>query len=209
MSHRNESFKPGEKVIWLKRLPGGPYVFPVKATVMEVTAKRVRIEADDDGEVVIRYVPPESLQRNESVGSHMPHIKTNLLSPTLRRFLGKPRVARVCTLGADGYPHVVPMYFMLQGDDIIFGSDQDERKVRNALAYPKGAVVIGGEPATDKAGYMIQGDLTVEDDPDHAILSKLLRRYESKKEVEQQLAEWAESDTVVIRLKPKRLIRVW
>ncbi len=65
MSHRNESFKPGEKVIWLKRLPGGPYVFPVEATVMAVTAKRVRIEADDDGEIVIRYVPPESLQRNE------------------------------------------------------------------------------------------------------------------------------------------------
>lgn len=135
--------------------------------------------------------------------------KMPLLSPTVRRFLSKPRVARVCTLGADGYPHVVPMYFMLQGDDIIFGSDRDERKVRNALAYPKGAVVIGGDPDRDRAGYMIQGDLAVEQDPDHVILPKLLRRYESKKEAEGHLAEWAESDTVVIRLKPKRVIRVW
>ncbi len=139
----------------------------------------------------------------------MPHIKTNLLSPTLCRFLGKPRVARVCTLGADGYPHVVPMYFMLQGDDIIFGSDRDERKVRNALAYPKGAAVIGGDPDRDNAGYMIQGDLAVEQDSDHVILARLLRRYESKQEVEQHLAEWAGSETVVIRLRPKRVIRVW
>lgn len=49
--------------MWLKRLPGGDYVYPVNATVLASTAKRVRIEADDDGRVVIRYVRPESLQR--------------------------------------------------------------------------------------------------------------------------------------------------
>jgi PPOX class probable F420-dependent enzyme len=135
--------------------------------------------------------------------------KMQLLSPTVRRFLGKPRLARLCTVGPDGYPHIVPMYFMRQGDDIVFGSDRDERKVRNALANPKAAVVVGGDPGTDESGYMIQGGLTIEDDPDHAILTKLLRRYESKEEVEQHLAEWAERDTVVIRLKPKRVIRVW
>ena len=53
----------GDQVIWWKRLPGGDYVFPVSAKVVAVMAKRVKIEADDDGEFVIRYVPPESLQR--------------------------------------------------------------------------------------------------------------------------------------------------
>ncbi len=56
------AFKPGEKVVWLKRVPGGDYVYPVSATVLAVTAKRVKIEADDDGEIVIRFVPPRSLQ---------------------------------------------------------------------------------------------------------------------------------------------------
>ena len=56
-------FKPGERVIWLKRIPGGDYVYPVSATVLATSAKRVKIEADDDGHVVIRYVPPQSLQR--------------------------------------------------------------------------------------------------------------------------------------------------
>jgi len=52
----------GDQVIWRKRIPGGNYVYPVSAKVLAVTAKRVKIQADDDGEIVIRYVPPESLQ---------------------------------------------------------------------------------------------------------------------------------------------------
>ncbi len=63
MRQISKDFKPGEKVTWLKRIPGGDYVYPVSATVLDSTAKRLKIEADDDGQIVIRYVPPESLQR--------------------------------------------------------------------------------------------------------------------------------------------------
>jgi nitroimidazol reductase NimA-like FMN-containing flavoprotein (pyridoxamine 5'-phosphate oxidase superfamily) len=87
--------------------------------------------------------------------------KPQILSRQVRRFLQQPRIARLATIGADGYPHIVPIYFMLDGDDIVFGSDRDEQKVRNARRNRKGAVVIGGEPATDEAGYMFQGDLSV------------------------------------------------
>ena len=62
MKHDNKKFKAGDKVIWLKRIPGGDYVFPVAATIVAVTAKRIKIEADDDGQIVVRYVQPESLR---------------------------------------------------------------------------------------------------------------------------------------------------
>ena len=59
----SEAFKPGDRVVWLKRIPGGDYVYPVRAKVLALTAKRVKIKADDDdGRIVIRFVPPESLQ---------------------------------------------------------------------------------------------------------------------------------------------------
>jgi len=57
------ALQPGDKVIWWKRIAGGDYVSPVQATVLALTAKRVKIEAEDDGEMVIRHVPRESLQR--------------------------------------------------------------------------------------------------------------------------------------------------
>ncbi len=63
MRYISQDFKAGEKVIWLKRITGGDYVYPVSATVLASTAKRIKIEADDDGRIVIRYVPPERLQR--------------------------------------------------------------------------------------------------------------------------------------------------
>jgi hypothetical protein len=59
----NAALKPGDRVIWWKRIPGGDYVYPVQATVLALTAKRVKIEADDDKKIGIWYVPPQSVQR--------------------------------------------------------------------------------------------------------------------------------------------------
>jgi len=58
----NEALQPGDKVIWWKRIPVGDY-YPIPATVLVLMDKRVKIEANDDGDIVIRYVPRESLQR--------------------------------------------------------------------------------------------------------------------------------------------------
>jgi hypothetical protein len=57
----NESLRPGDKVIWWKWIPGGGYVYPIQATMLALMEKRVKIEADDDGNIGIRYVPPQSL----------------------------------------------------------------------------------------------------------------------------------------------------
>ena len=65
MEKTDQPFQVGEQVIWLKRIPGGDYVYPVAAKVLAVTAKRVKIEADDDGEIVIRHVPSASLQHQD------------------------------------------------------------------------------------------------------------------------------------------------
>lgn len=132
-----------------------------------------------------------------------------VLTKGVRRFLSAPRIARLCTVGPDGYPHIVPIYFVRIGDEILFGSDDGEQKVRNAIRNRKGAVVIGGEPEKDQAGYMIRGDLTVESDPDHRVMKKLLYRYETREEADGHLAEWADGSMVVIRLKPKKVARVW
>jgi hypothetical protein len=58
----NAVLKPGDRVIWWKRIPGGNS-YPIPATVLVLTDKRVKIEANDDGDIVMRYVPPESLRR--------------------------------------------------------------------------------------------------------------------------------------------------
>jgi nitroimidazol reductase NimA-like FMN-containing flavoprotein (pyridoxamine 5'-phosphate oxidase superfamily) len=132
-----------------------------------------------------------------------------ILNRRVRQFLQKPRVARLATVGMDSYPHIVPIWFRRDGDDIVFGSDRDNRKVRNILANPKGAVVIGGELPIEDEGYMIQGDLSIANDVNHASVWKMLLRYETKTEAERLAKEWADSDLVVIRLEPRKVIRVY
>ena len=51
-----EGLQPGDKVTWWKCIPRGDYMYPVQATVLALTEKRVKIKADDDGKIVIRYV---------------------------------------------------------------------------------------------------------------------------------------------------------
>ena len=54
---------------------------------------------------------------------------------------------------------------------------------------------------------MIRGDLSIEEDVNHAAMRKMLLRYETKKEAKRLATEWVDSDLVVIRLKPRKVIR--
>ena len=69
--------------------------------------------------------------------------------------------------------------------------------------------MIGGDPKRDDAGYMIQGTLTVEDDPDHAVGRRIARRYLSQRRAEQFLSEYGSNGPVTLRLRPTKTIRVW
>jgi hypothetical protein len=58
-------FKAGDRVIWWKRIPGGSYVYPVQAVVIAITEKRITIQGEDDGKLVTRHVPRDSLQKQQ------------------------------------------------------------------------------------------------------------------------------------------------
>jgi hypothetical protein len=71
------SFRPGDKVIWFKRV-SGDFVFPVTAKVLSVTDKRVKIEADDEEGKIVRHVAPSNLQHQEAPKRAKPESHTAL-----------------------------------------------------------------------------------------------------------------------------------
>lgn len=125
-----------------------------------------------------------------------------------RAFLQKPLIARLATFGPDGYPHVVPLWFKLEGDEIIIISERKTRKIENLKVNPRASVEVGGEP-DDPLGYLIRGDVTVADDTDHNWTNRLTYHYESKEHAERDIAAWASLDMVVLRLKPVSVVKVW
>ncbi len=130
-----------------------------------------------------------------------------MLTAPIREFLQKSLIARMSTIDPDGYPHTVPVWFALDGDDIVIISVRNTRKVGHILANPKGAVTIGGDPA-DGAGYLIKGEFLIEADPDDAWVRKMTYRYEAPEQAEKDIEDWAELDIIVLRLKPKAVFKV-
>lgn len=125
-----------------------------------------------------------------------------------RDFLMQPHIARLSTNGDDGYPHTVPLWYMLDGDDLVVMTNRDSVKVQNALRDPKGAITIGGEPA-QKQGWLFRGDFEIATDEGHAWARRITYHYEPQDEAEKMLAEWANDDIVTMRLKVKDVIRVF
>ncbi|MCL4303357.1 MAG: pyridoxamine 5'-phosphate oxidase family protein [Anaerolineae bacterium] len=130
-----------------------------------------------------------------------------MLTATIREFLQKPLVARMSTLDPDGYPHTVPVWFMLDGDDLVVISVSSTRKVGHIKANPKGAIAIGGDPV-DGGGYLIKGEFSIEADPEDAWVRKLTHHYEPPEQAEKDIAAWADLDIIVLRLKPKVVLKV-
>lgn len=121
--------------------------------------------------------------------------------------LSQPVIVRLTTIRPDGYPHTVPVWFLLDGENLVVFSVRDNRKVKNALANPKGCIAIGGDPVGSPS-YLIDGDLVVADDPDHEMAVRITQHYESPEKAQEYLQAWQDEDFVVLRLKTRRVVKV-
>ncbi len=72
------------------------------------------------------------------------------------------RVARVATVGK-GMPHLVPVFHVLVGGKIYFGSGKRGRKVLNVRANPRLAVTVDcySDDWDQITGVMVQGTARV------------------------------------------------
>ena len=125
----------------------------------------------------------------------------------IRSFLEAPRVAYLSNIDLQGYPHTVPVWFAVDGDDLIFSAAKKRARVKQILANSKGCVVIGGNTG-DAAGYLIKGDFKIEDDPSFTLRDKVLSRYLEGKGLEQFMASLTGEERVIFRLVPLSVVRV-
>lgn len=130
-----------------------------------------------------------------------------VLPDAARELLQKPVIVRMAVVDQNGYPHVVPVWFGMDGDDVIIFGYRNTRKVDFLKVNPKGSVQIGGDPAGN--GYLLKGDFTLEDDPDNYWAKKITYAYEPTREAaEKSLAEWIPAGLVVMRLKVNKVAKV-
>ena len=124
-----------------------------------------------------------------------------------RTVLQKPLVVRMAVTDPDGYPHVVPVWFGLDGDDIMLFGFQNTRKIDYIQADPKGSIQIGGDFGND--GYLLKGNYIIESDPAHKWAKTITYAYEASREnADKLLAEWTAKPLFLLRFVVNKVIKV-
>ena len=136
-----------------------------------------------------------------------------MLKPLVRSFLESPYVARLSVIDPNGYPHTVPLWYAVDGDDIVMISDRNTRKVDFVGRNPKASICIGGGEGADgevAAGYLFKGDCTIEEDVDGQWLRLITHRYRTPADAEKDIAQWnADLDIMMLRLAVAKVIKVY
>jgi PPOX class probable F420-dependent enzyme len=95
-------------------------------------------------------------------------------------FLEESRTLQVATLGKDGFPHVAPMWFVIEDDKVVFRSFSKSQKIVNLKRDPKLTVLIeSGLDYSELRGVMIKGEARLITDRDYVLsmYGRLAARY--------------------------------
>jgi PPOX class probable F420-dependent enzyme len=81
-------------------------------------------------------------------------------------FIAEQRTASLATIGPDGQPHLVAMWYGIVAGCIAFETVAKSQKVRNLRRDPRASVLIeSGESYRTLQGISIEGAVEVVDDP--------------------------------------------
>jgi len=88
----------------------------------------------------------------------------------MRTFLDEGRDLQVASINADGTPHLVTMWYLREGDDLLFWTYAKSQKVVNVRRDPRATVLVAtGEKYEELKGVSITGSTTVVDDLDEVL----------------------------------------
>lgn len=100
----------------------------------------------------------------------------NMTPEEIKVFLAEQKVCRMATVGKDGMPHVIPMWYVILGGEIYIETTETTKKVKNVKSTKKTALVVdAGDSLYDYRGVMMQG--TTEIVNDKAIFERLREAY--------------------------------
>ena len=121
------------------------------------------------------------------------------------------KTVQVSSNDHDGYPHIVPMWFLVENGKVVFRSFSKSQKIVNLRRDPKLTVLVEeGKAYEELQGVMIKGEAKLVDDADYCLdlYVGLSNRYAffsgvapgetPEEEVREYFASYAPKQTAVI-----------
>ena len=119
------------------------------------------------------------------------------------------RTAKVATTMRDGRPHVMPIWFVLDGDDIVFNTGADTVKGRNLRRDPRVALVVDDD-TPPFAFVHIAGRAQLSEEPGELLRFATLigGRYMGAERADEFGRRNAVPGELLVRVTPERTIAV-
>jgi nitroimidazol reductase NimA-like FMN-containing flavoprotein (pyridoxamine 5'-phosphate oxidase superfamily) len=100
----------------------------------------------------------------------------NMTPGEIKVFLAEQKVCRMATVGKDGMPHVIPMWYVILGGEIYIETTGTTKKVKNVKSTKKTALIVdAGDSLYDYMGVMMQGKTEIV--KDKAIFGRFREAY--------------------------------
>jgi PPOX class probable F420-dependent enzyme len=126
----------------------------------------------------------------------------------VRAFLAEgTRTGKLATVRKDGRPHVVPIWFVLDGDDVVFTTGAETVKGRALRRTGRAALCVDLE-RPPFAYVTIEGEVEISEDPDEVLVwaTRLAARYEGADRAEEFGRRNAVPGELLVRLRPASVI---
>lgn len=126
------------------------------------------------------------------------------------RFLAEGRrTGKLATTRADGSPHVAPIWFVLDGQDLVFNTGADTVKGRTLRRDPRAALTVDLEQPP-YAFVLVEGTVTLSEDP-AAMLpysTAIAARYMGQELAELYGRRNAVPGELLVRLTPSKIVAI-
>ncbi|MCP4308051.1 MAG: pyridoxamine 5'-phosphate oxidase [bacterium] len=87
-----------------------------------------------------------------------------------QQFLSSNTVLEVATIGGDGWPHLAPMWYVMDEGKVVFRSFTKSQKIVNLQRNPKLSVLVEtGDDYSQLQGVMIKGTAKLVTDPAYVL----------------------------------------
>lgn len=116
------------------------------------------------------------------------------------------KTGKLATVRKDGRPHVVPIWFYLDGDTIIFTTGGESVKFKNLKRDPR--VCLAVDDQTPPYSYvMIEGTVSFSEEPDELLYwaTRIGGRYMGDDRAEAYGKRNSAPGEVLVRIKPSRI----
>jgi PPOX class probable F420-dependent enzyme len=131
------------------------------------------------------------------------------MTAEVRDFLASspPRTGKLATVRADGRPHVAPVWYVMEGDTIVFNTGESTVKGRNLRRDPRASICVDDE-RPPFSFVVVEGTAELTDDPDDLRTSASLigARYMGAERAEEFGARNGVPGELVVRLRPERIV---